>query len=112
MWFAGVSIFTEHGAPALDILLEQRVVVLQKELQKLLLLPPLHLVVILHRVRLVRRGVRRRALREQRMGHHREENRWKDTLHQMNAIVFTPEMSNRLRQRKFLHATLSSISTM
>jgi len=28
------------------------------------------------------------------------------------AIVFTPEISNRFRHRKFLHATLSSSSTM
>jgi hypothetical protein len=30
----------------------------------------------------------------------------------MNAIVFTPEMSKRLRQRRFLQATLSSSRTM
>src|SRR5260221_518228 len=29
-----------------------------------------------------------------------------------NAMVFTPEMSNLFRQRRFLHATLSSSSTM
>src|ERR1035441_6238150 len=29
-----------------------------------------------------------------------------------NAMVLTPEMSNRLRQRRFLQATLSSSSTM
>jgi hypothetical protein len=29
-----------------------------------------------------------------------------------NAMVFTPEISNRLRQRTFLQATLSSSSTM
>lgn len=29
-----------------------------------------------------------------------------------NAIVLTPETSNRFRQRKFLQATLSSIKTM
>ncbi len=29
-----------------------------------------------------------------------------------NAIDFTPEISKRFRQRRFLHATLSSSSTM
>jgi hypothetical protein len=29
-----------------------------------------------------------------------------------NAMVFTPDMSNRFRQRRFLHATLLSSSTM
>jgi len=29
-----------------------------------------------------------------------------------NAMVFTPDMSKRFRQRKFLHATLSSNSTI
>ena len=29
-----------------------------------------------------------------------------------NAMVFTPDMSNRFRQRRFLHATLSSSSTI
>src|SRR5947207_594331 len=46
-----------HRAAALDVRLEQRIVVLHKKLQKLLLLPPLHLLVILHDVRLIRRSV-------------------------------------------------------
>jgi cell filamentation protein len=32
--------------------------------------------------------------------------------HYRNAMVFTPDISNRFRHRKFLHATLSSSSTM
>ena len=32
--------------------------------------------------------------------------------HYKNAMVFTPDISNRFRHRKFLHATLSSSSTM
>src|SRR6185437_4706802 len=56
--------FHRKNAAALNILLEQWIVVLQKELLELLLMSPLHFVVILDRVRLVRGSMWWRALRK------------------------------------------------
>src|ERR1039458_4619374 len=61
---AGLLNLHRDHAPALDNLLKQRVVVLQKELQEFLLMPPLHLVVILECVGLVGSPLWRRPLGE------------------------------------------------
>src|SRR5947207_13129042 len=59
-----------HGeySSAFDLLLEERIVILQEQLQELLLVSPLRLVVVLHRVRLIGRALWWRALRGGKAG--------------------------------------------
>src|SRR2546423_608115 len=59
-----------HGeySSAFDLLLKKRIVILQEELQELLLVSPLRLVVVLHRVRLIGRALWWRALRGGKAG--------------------------------------------
>jgi hypothetical protein len=58
--------FDREYAAALGDLLQQRIVVLEEELQEFLLMAPRSLVIILHGVGLVRRDLRRRALAKHR----------------------------------------------
>src|SRR5215472_2395515 len=71
-----------HDASAFSDLLEQRIVVLQKQLQKFLLATPLHLVVVLDRIRLTGGALRWRPLSEQRWRKQEKRQSKQQTFHQ------------------------------
>jgi hypothetical protein len=50
----------------------------KEEIQKFLLMPPLHLVVVLDSVRLIRSALRRRTLRQQRRRGRKREHKGKN----------------------------------
>jgi len=68
----GLDLHRKHAA-GFDVLLQQWIVVLQKELQELLLVSPLDLVVVLHGIRLVGGTLRRGALRQKGPRGNREQ---------------------------------------
>src|SRR5439155_10661753 len=70
-----------HHATALHAPLQQGVVVLEEQLQELLLLSPLHLVVVLHRVRLVGGNLGRGTLSGQGAREHRQTQSNRQRLH-------------------------------
>src|SRR5205085_6320360 len=77
------------NAPTLHLFLQKRIVILEEKLQELLLVSPLRLVVVLHRVGLIRRVLWWRALPD---GKARQSNDGEEQ--QMRAHESSPSMEN------------------